>query len=107
MPTVRTSPDHRGCPPGDDQGQPAGLHHQLRRSNVAATVPKVVDDHLGYGGAPAYLTACPGEQDGVVIEQACIVEPARPSRIAPLLMSAYGLTERWKASPPSMSPTIW
>jgi hypothetical protein len=32
-------------------------------------MPKVVDDHLDYGGALAYLTRCPTNQDGVVIEK--------------------------------------
>ena len=43
--------------------------HQVRGGNVAAAIPKLVDDHIGDGGAPAHL-ACPsGQQDGVDVEQ--------------------------------------
>jgi hypothetical protein len=80
VPTVRTSAGYRCCLTGDDQGQPAALHHQLRCGDITATMPKVVDDHLDYGGAPAYLTRCPTNQDGVVIEKAreqrCVTEHA-------------------------------
>jgi hypothetical protein len=69
VPTVRTSAGHRCCLAGDDQGQPAALHHQLRCGDITATMPKVVDDHLDYGGTLAYLTRCPTNQDGVVIEK--------------------------------------
>jgi hypothetical protein len=69
MPTVQVSPGHRDCGIGDDQGEWTGLHHQLRCGDVAAAMPKLVDDHIGYGGAPAHL-ACPsGQQDGVDVEQ--------------------------------------
>jgi hypothetical protein len=73
-------PGHRRCSVGDDQGELAGLHHQARCSDVAATIPKLVDDHFGYRGTPAYLTCPSGQQDGVDVEQArdegCVTEQA-------------------------------
>ena len=41
-------------------------------------MPELADDHIGYGRQRV----------------AVIVEPAHPSQIAPILMAAYGLTER-------------
>jgi hypothetical protein len=53
---------------------------ELRCGDITATTPKVVDDHIDYGVAPSYLAARPGEQDGVVVEQAreqrCVTEQA-------------------------------
>ena len=46
------------------------LHHQLRRGDVAAAIPKLADDHIGYGGAPAHLASPSGQQDGVDFKQA-------------------------------------
>src|SRR4029453_4061268 len=51
MPTVQTSPGHRGCIGRDDQGERAGLHYQVRGGDVAAAIAKLADDHIGYGGA--------------------------------------------------------
>ena len=78
VPTIRTPPGHRRRYAGNDQGQPARLHDELRCGDVAPTMPELADDHIGYGRQRV----------------AVIVEPAHPSQIAPKLMAAHGLTER-------------
>ena len=80
VPTIRTPPGHRRRCARNDQGQPAGLHDELRCGDVAPTMPKLADDHIGYGRAPTYLTGWPRQQDGVVVEQTrerpCVIEQA-------------------------------
>ena len=69
MPAVQASPGHRGCIGRDDQGERAGLHYQVRVGDVAAAIPKLADDHIGDGGAPAYLAPPSGQQDGIDVER--------------------------------------
>ena len=46
------------------------------------------------GRAPGWSSTAPASSRGASARVAVIVEPAHPARITPLLMSAYGLTER-------------